>query len=62
VGGVVRGVIVVGEDENGFTEGELNLTSASNDGGLPLDFDPRGEPIEVRQGGALFFSLDAFAP
>lgn len=59
---VVRGVIEVGEDENGFTEGELVLTSTSREGGQTLDFDPRGAPIEVRQGAQRFFYLGAFAP
>lgn len=59
---LVRGVIEVGEDENGFTEGELVLTSSSREGGVTLDFDPRGAPIEVRQGAQRYFYLDAFAP
>ena len=61
VGGAVRGTIAVGADENGATEGELTLSGVS-DGGAPLDFDPLGEAIEVRQSAERFFSLESFAP
>ena len=61
VGGVLRGTIAVGADENGATEGDLTFSGRA-EGGVPLDFDPRGEAIEVRQGGERFFSLASFAP
>jgi hypothetical protein len=61
VGGVVRGTFAVGADENGATEGELRFSSIA-EGGVPLDFDPLGEAIEVRQGTERFFWLETFAP
>jgi hypothetical protein len=61
VGGVVRGTFAVGADENGATEGERRFSSIA-EGGVPLDFDPLGEAIEVRQGTERFFWLETFAP
>jgi hypothetical protein len=44
------------------TEGDITFSSSSHEGGLVLDFDPLGAPIEVSQDPELLFSIDAFAP
>jgi hypothetical protein len=62
VDGVMRGIISVGADENGVTEGDITFSSSSRGGGLVLDFDPLGATIEVGQDPELLFSIDAFAP
>jgi hypothetical protein len=62
VGGVARGIVSVGADENGVTEGDLTFATNAGENGLSLDFDLAGEPIEVRASDELFFSIDAFAP
>jgi hypothetical protein len=61
VGDVERGTLFVGEDENGATSGSISFSDGES-GATPLDFDPLGQRIEIRQGAALYFELDAFAP
>jgi len=61
VGGVDEGVLTVGRDEFGATVGSV-LFTANEDTGLPLDFDPIGQSIEIEQDGVVYFSIDAFAP
>lgn len=51
VGGTVRGTIQVVDDE-----GEIEFGNPPDDDELPLDFDPRGQLIEVLEGGTLIFS------
>ncbi|MCC6849124.1 MAG: hypothetical protein IT294_11545 [Deltaproteobacteria bacterium] len=56
VGGVVRGTLLV-VDVAGETEGELEFdTDADDPDELPLDFDPEGQTVEVRQGATVFFT------
>ena len=55
IGGVVRGtidVVAVG----GGTHGELEFRTPSQPGHLPLDFDPRGQLVEIRQGSKVRLS------
>lgn len=56
VDGTFKGTLTV--VDTGFKlEGELEFSSSSDDPGeLPLDFDPHGKLIEVKQGATLFFS------
>lgn len=62
VGGIVRGTLTV-IDVDGETEGELEFdTDADEPGELPLDFDPVGQTVEVRQGATVFFSNVVGAP
>jgi hypothetical protein len=61
VGGVARGTIAVGADENGVTGGTVTFSS-SESSVAPLDFDPMGAPIEVRRADQAYFALDVFAP
>ena len=48
VGGVPKGDLEVTED-NGKTDGKAKFTDPQKPGTLGLDFDPRGQVIEVRQ-------------
>ncbi|MGH7786648.1 MAG: hypothetical protein ACRERC_07260 [Candidatus Binatia bacterium] len=52
IGGALRGTIAVGA----LGEGEIEFDSKSEPGKLPLDFDPRGQTVEVRQGGTIFLT------
>lgn len=52
IGGILRGTIAVGA----LGEGELEFDSKSEPGKLRLDFDPRGQSIEVRQAGTVFLT------
>jgi len=61
VGDVYEGVITVGQDEFGATVGSVIFTSGESTG-MPLDFDPIGQPIEIEQDGVVYFSIDAFSP
>jgi hypothetical protein len=61
VGGVHRGTLAVGEDENGATVGVAQFSSSERSM-APLDFDPIGQSIEVELGGVSYFTLEAFAP
>lgn len=56
VGGVERGTIEVVTLEDDSTEGELEFRYPAEAGKLPLDFDPRGETIEVAEGATTLFS------
>jgi hypothetical protein len=58
-GGVERGVIEVVEIEGG-TEGEIEFEAPvdDDDDELLLDFDPRGQAVEILEGGTLVFSAD----
>jgi hypothetical protein len=61
VGGVVEGVLTVGEDQFGATSGSALFTT-NESSGLPLDFDPVGQPIEIEQDGVVYFSIAAYSP
>ena len=55
--GIVPGMTVA-DIGAGDTEGELQLDSDPDEPGeLLLDFDPRGELVEVRQGGTVYLEL-----
>lgn len=60
VGEITRGTIVVTEDDDGDTEGEIEFRSPARSGGLLLDFDPRGQNIDVLRGGVII--LTSVAP
>jgi hypothetical protein len=56
VGGVLRGTITAELDDD-EVEGEIEFESGDDDSEeLPLDFDPRGLLIEVKNGLGTFFS------
>jgi len=57
VGGIERGIIEVVDTVNG-PEGEIEFRTPVEAGKLPLDFDPRGELVEILAGGGLAFSVD----
>lgn len=57
VGGVERGTIQVVDTVNG-PEGELEFRFPAEPGKLPLDFDPRGQLIEVSDASGLVFSVN----
>jgi len=58
VGGSARGVIAVA-DTGSEVEGEIEFDSDPDQPGeVLLDFDPRGELIEIEQGGTIFLSRD----
>lgn len=58
VGGVARGTIEVVTDDD-ETEGEIKFADpVDDDDELPLDFDPRGQLIEVLEGNTVIFSAD----
>jgi hypothetical protein len=54
VGGTARATIDVRAIAGG-TEGEVEFRSPVEPGKLLLDFDPRGQQVEVTQGGTVFF-------
>ena len=56
VGGVERGTIQVVEQSDGETEGEIEFRYPTEAGKLPLDFDPRGEVVEIAEGSTPLFS------
>ncbi|MDT8410060.1 MAG: hypothetical protein RQ741_10710 [Wenzhouxiangellaceae bacterium] len=58
VGGVERGVIAVAADGDGQTEGEIVFRSPVEPGKLPLEFDPRGQLVEVLDGATVIFAVD----
>jgi hypothetical protein len=63
VGGILRGTIVVATRPDGRVEGELEFASRHDDDDeLPLDFDPTGQTIDVRQGDTTFLSTTVSAP
>jgi len=57
VAGIIRGQIEVLNDEKG-TEGEIEFESPAEEGEPLLDFDPRGELIEILEGAVVLFSSD----
>ncbi|MEX0914900.1 MAG: hypothetical protein WDZ60_03330 [Wenzhouxiangellaceae bacterium] len=57
VGGVQRGTIEVEPTGDG-NEGEIEFGSPADPDELPLDFDPRGQLIEIFDGSTLIFSVD----
>jgi len=57
VGSVMRGTINV-VNLGGGTEGEIEFRSPVEAGKVLLDFDPRDQLIEVKQGKTLLFSTD----
>ena len=58
VGGIARGTIQVSDTVDGI-QGEIDFTTGSPDPDeLPLDFDPRGQLIEVLEGTTVIFNLD----
>ena len=60
VGEIPRGTIVVTEDDDGDTEGEIEFRSPAGTGSLLLDFDPRGRTIDILQEGVII--LTSVAP
>jgi hypothetical protein len=65
VAGNLRGTIQVAVQPDLKVEGEIEFSSELDDSPsqhLPLDFDPAGAPIEVRQGATVFFTATAGTP
>jgi hypothetical protein len=59
VGGIVRGSIDVVDVGGGDTEGEIEFDDDPDEPGeLLLDFDPRGELVEVRAGSTVYLGLE----
>jgi hypothetical protein len=56
VGGIERGTINVVQQEGNDTEGSIEFRYPVAAGKLPLDFDPRGETIEIAELGTVLFS------
>ena len=56
VGGVPRGTLTVLDTING-TEGEIEFRYPAEPGKAPLDFDPRGELVEIFDGATRIFSV-----
>ncbi len=57
VNGVVEAQIEVVAVDGG-TEGEVEFRDPPEAGKLPLNFDPRGQLIEIEQGGTIFLMTD----
>jgi len=55
VGGTERGIIDVEEDEDGDTRGRIRFRDPANPAFELLEFDPRGESVEILDGGTLIF-------
>ncbi|HMB39310.1 MAG TPA: hypothetical protein VKO85_09530 [Wenzhouxiangellaceae bacterium] len=55
VGGTERGMIDVEEDNDGDLRGRIRFRDPANPAFELLDFDPRGELIEIFDGGTLVF-------
>ncbi|GAB4174476.1 MAG: hypothetical protein Kow0020_09990 [Wenzhouxiangellaceae bacterium] len=53
VGGAAKGTITVTDGE-----GEIEFRDPPEAGKLPLDFDPRGQSVEVREGATVVFHVD----
>jgi hypothetical protein len=53
IGGSVVGTIEVQMFPDGSVEGELEFRDPVEPGKLPLDFDPRGQQIEVFEGSTV---------
>jgi hypothetical protein len=58
VGGAEVGVIEVFEMHNGEEFGRINFRDPAVYGGNHLDFDPRGQKIEVLQGSSVILEVD----
>lgn len=58
VGGINEGDIVVTEDEDGETDGEISFRFPPTGGGEFFDFDPRGKTIEILEGATRLFYAD----
>ena len=57
VGGVLRGTITAALNDDDEIEGEIEFSSSDDDDDeLPLNFDPRGQLIEVKNASGTFFS------
>jgi hypothetical protein len=56
VGGTERGVITVSERGNGGTRSEIEFRFPTADDEIALDFDPRGETIEIIEGATVLFT------
>jgi hypothetical protein len=61
VGGVVRGALAVGSDENAMTFGSITFAPGES-ASLPLDFEPLGAQVDVRVADDLWFTADPFEP
>lgn len=60
VGGTNRGTISVAVQIDLSVKGEIEFSTNPDDPGeLPLDFDPSGQTIEVKQGATVFLSATA---
>lgn len=58
VGGVERGIIDVTETDDG-TAGEIKFQDPADDeDDLPLDFDRRGETVEILDAGTVIFTVE----
>jgi hypothetical protein len=63
VGGVLRGTIHVAVQFDMSVEGEVEFTTHPDDpNDLPLDFDPAGQMIEVKQATTVFLSTNLGTP
>jgi hypothetical protein len=63
VAGTVRGTINVAVQPDASVQGEIEFSSDPDDPDeLPLNFDPTGAIIEVRQGATVFLSTTAGTP
>jgi hypothetical protein len=58
VGGTERGVITVSERGDGATRGEIEFRFPTADDEVALDFDPRGETVEIVEGATVLFTGD----
>ena len=55
IAGIKRGAISV-QLNNGKVQGEIQFATAPDPGELPLNFDPRGQLLEVTNASGLFFA------
>jgi hypothetical protein len=57
VGGVVRGTLDVRQEPGGEVEGELQFDTKRHGNKLPLNFDPRGQLIEVVRSAVVYLQV-----
>jgi hypothetical protein len=57
IGGIVVGTIEVVQLQDGSIEGELEFRDPAEPGKLPLDFDPRGQQIDVLEGSTVVLEV-----
>jgi hypothetical protein len=57
IGGVVVGIIVAVLDQDGTVRGELEFRDPVEAGKILLDFDPRGQQIEVLEGATVILEI-----